>query len=170
VLADDPSEKGVPTSPLRIYSGGLCVGAVQALNKKLQDEQNNYLKLSLQNEIFFREHLAVFVDVDWFLPGVNTGAGLGFDFVPVNGSLRPFIGAGVGAHYFDKARGEFGDKFGPSGTVHVGFSLDLSDRVQMRVRVPYQVVGNQAGDQVIGAEVGFLFSGRFKHVKKLNYN
>ena len=168
--AGDPSEKGVPTSPLRIYSGGICVGAVQALNKKLQDEQKNYLKVSFQNTMFFRKNIGVFIDIDWFLPGINPGADLGFDFVPVTGSFRPFIGAGVGAHYFDKRVGKFGDKFGPSGTVHIGFSLDLTDRVQMRMRVPYHIVGNKTNDQVIGVDVGFLFSGRFKNVKKLNYN
>jgi hypothetical protein len=167
--AGDPSEQGVPTSPLRIYSGGICAGGVQALNKELKDEQNNYLKLSLQHEVFFRQNAAMFFDLNWFLPGVNPGLDLGFDLVPSAGSFHPFIGAGVGGHYFDKAKGKFGDKFGPSLTAHVGFALDLTDRVQMRMRVPYHFIINKTNDQVIGAEVGFLFSGRFKHVKKLNY-
>ena len=168
--AGDASEKGVPTSPFRIYSGGICAGGVQALNKKLQDEQKNYLKLSLQNSWSFRKHAAVFFDINWFLPGINPGADIGFDFIPMAGSFRPFIGAGIGGHYFDKSTGKFGDKFGPSGTIHIGFSLDLTDRVQMRMRVPYHIVGNKTNDQVIGVDVGFLFSGRFKNVKKLNYN
>jgi hypothetical protein len=168
--AGDPSEKGVPTSPLRIYSGGLCAGGVQALNKKLQDEQKNYLKLSFQNSWSFGKHGAVFFDINWFLPGINPGADIGFDFIPVTGSFRPFIGAGIGGHYFDKSIGKFGDKFGPSATVHAGFSLDLTDRAQVRVRVPYYIVGNETNDQVAGVEVGFLFSGRFKHGRKLNYN
>jgi hypothetical protein len=167
--AGDPSEQGVPTSPLRIYSGGLCVGGVQALNKKLQDEQKNFLSLSLQNIWFFRKNAAVFCDVDWFLPGINPGLDFGFDMVPFTGSFRPFIGAGIGGHYFDKAKGKFGDKFGPSATAHIGFSLDLTDRAQVRVRVPYYYVGNRTDDQAAGVEVGFLFTGRFKHVKKLNY-
>jgi|WetSurMetagenome_2_1015567.scaffolds.fasta_scaffold477247_1 hypothetical protein len=168
--AGDASEKGVPTSPLRIYSGGICAGGVQALNTKLQDEQKNYLKLSLQNRWSFRKNAAVFFDINWFLPGVNPGADIGFDLIPMAGSFHPFIGAGIGGHYFDKSTGKFGDKFGPSATVHVGFSLDLTDRAQVRMRVPYYYVGNKTEDQVVGVEVGFLFSGRFKHVQKLNYN
>jgi len=168
--AGDASEKGVPTSPLRIYSGGICAGGVQALNKKLQDEQKKYLKLSLQNSWSFRKHAAVFCDINWFLPGINPGADIGFDLIPMAGSFRPFIGAGIGGHYFDKSTGKFGDKFGPSGTVHIGFSLDLTDRAQVRMRIPYYIVGNATDDQVAGVEVGFLFSGRFKHGRKLNYN
>jgi hypothetical protein len=167
--AGDPSEKGVPTSPLRIYSGGFCAGGVQAINEKLQDEQKNYLKLSLQNMWMFRKHAAVFFDINWFLPGVNPGLDLGFDFVPMTGSFRPFVGAGIGGHYFDKQSGKFGDKFGPSATIHAGFAIDLTDRAQVRFRVPYYIIANATDDQLAGFEVGFLFSPRFKHVKKLNY-
>ncbi len=169
VWAADPSEKGVPTSPLRVYSGGLCVGAVQSLNKELKAEHNSYLKLSFQNAVYVKENTGVFFDIDWFLPGINPGADLGFDIFPITGSFRPFIGAGVGAHYFDKSK-NFGDNIGPSGTVHIGFALDLTDRAQMRVRVPYHIILNKTNDQVAGVEVGFLFTGRFKNVKKLNYN
>ncbi|MBN2188736.1 MAG: hypothetical protein JW699_04720 [Chitinispirillaceae bacterium] len=167
--AGDPSEKGVPLSPLRIYSGGLSAGGVQALTKDLQDEQKNYLKLSLQNSWSFRKHGAVFFDINWFLPGINPGLDIGFDIIPFTGAFRPLIGAGIGGHYFDKSTGKFGDKFGPSATVHAGFSLDLTDRAAVRVRVPYYFVGNESEDQLAGVEVGFMFSPRFKHVKKLNY-
>jgi hypothetical protein len=167
--ADDPSEKGVPTSPLTIYSGGIAIGGVHSLNNELKDEQPQFLKLSFVNTVYFREHVGVFFDVDWLLKGTNVGADLGFDFQPFSGVFRPFIGAGVGARYFDK-KGSFGDNIGPSGTVHAGFSLDLSETVQMRVRVPYYVVANKAQDHAIGLDVGFLFSNRYRTIKKLNYN
>jgi hypothetical protein len=165
--AGDPSEKGVPTSPLTIYSGGFGVGASRGLNDELKD---NYLKLTLANTVFFRDNVAVFFDADWFLPGSNFGADLGFDFMLTSkGDFRPFIGAGVGAHYFDKGN-DFSDDFGPSGTAHIGFTLDLSDRVQMRVRVPYHLVGSATPGHLIGLEAGFLFSNKFRRVKKLDYN
>lgn len=167
--AADPSENGVPVSPLRVYSGGLFVGAVQSINKELKAEHSSYLKLSFQNAVYVKENLGVFCDIDWFLPGINPGADLGFDIFPITGSFRPFIGAGVGAHYFDKSK-NFGDNIGPSGTVHIGFGLDLTDRVQMRIRVPYHIALDKTNDQAAGVEVGFLFSGRFKNSVKLNYN
>jgi hypothetical protein len=170
VWAGDPSEKGVPTSPLTIYSGGFGVGASHALNDELKAVQTNFLKLTFANTVFFKDNVAVFFDADWFLPGNNFGADLGFDFMIVNtGAFRPFIGAGLGAHYFDKGN-DFGDDFGPSGTAHVGFTIDLSDRVQMRVRVPYHLVAGETLDHLIGLEAGFLFSNKFRHVKKLDYN
>ncbi|MBN2035231.1 MAG: hypothetical protein JW768_00680 [Chitinispirillaceae bacterium] len=170
VWAGDPSEKGVPTSPLTVYSGGFGVGASRALNEELKAEQPNLVKLSFVNTVFFKKHIGVFFDVDWFLPGSNFGADLGFDFVLADKSgFRPFIGAGVGAHYFDKGN-RFGEDFGPSGTVHVGFALDLTDRVQMRMRIPYNLVGNESPDHTIGLEVGFLFSNKHRRVLKLDYN
>ncbi|MBN1128152.1 MAG: hypothetical protein JXA71_04165 [Chitinispirillaceae bacterium] len=168
--AADPSEKGVPTSPLTIYSGGFGVGASHPLNDELKAQQSNFLKLTLANTVFFKDNVAVFIDADWFLPGSNFGADLGFDFmIRSSGTFRPFIGAGIGAQYFDKGN-DFGDDFGPSGTVHLGLVLDLSDHVQMRVRVPYHLVGSETPDHLIGLEVGFLFSNKFRRVKKLDYN
>jgi hypothetical protein len=170
VWAGDPSEKGVPTSPLTIYSGGFGAGASHALNEELKARQENFLKLTFANTVFFTDNLAVFFDADWFLPGSNLGADIGFDFMLVSrGAFRPFIGAGIGAHYFDKGN-RFGDDFGPSGTAHLGFTIDLSDRVQMRVRVPYHLVGGETPDHLVGLDIGFLFSNQFRHVKKLDYN
>lgn len=169
-LAEDPTEKEIPTSPVTIYSGGFGVGGFRALNKELKKEQLNFLKLSFENTVYFKENIGVFFDADWFAPGNNFGADIGFDFQPLTGDFRPFLGLGVGAHYFEKAGGEFGNNFGPSGTIHVGFTVDLSDQVQMRMRVPYYMVGNEVTDHTVGMEVGFLFSGKFRHIKKLNYN
>jgi hypothetical protein len=167
--ADDPSEKGVPTSPLTIYSGGFAVGGVRSLTDSLKAYQKQFFKVSFVNTVYFREHVGVFFDLDWMAPGNNFGGDLGFDFQPFTGDFRPFFGAGVGARYFDK-KGSFGDNIGPSGTVHVGFAVDLSKTVQMRIRIPYNVVINETTDQCIGLDIGFLFSDRYRTIKKLNYN
>jgi hypothetical protein len=167
--AGDLSEKGVPTSPLTIYSGGFALGGVRSLNDELKAEQKQFLKISFVNTIYFREHTGVFFDLDWLVKGTNIGAELGFDYQPFIDAFRPFIGVGVGARYFDKT-GSFGDNIGPSGTVHVGFAVDLSETVQMRVRVPYYVVANETQDQAIGLDIGFVFSNRYRDIKKLNYN
>ena len=69
LFADDPSEKGVPTSPLTIYSGGISAGAMIPLNNDLQDYSRSFMKLSFINQIYYREHIGIFLDVDWFAPG-----------------------------------------------------------------------------------------------------
>jgi hypothetical protein len=169
-LAADPSEKGVPTSPLGIYTGGIGVGAIKPMNDELKADQSMFLKLTFMNSFYFREDVSLFLDADWFIPGKNFGADFGFDFIPFQGDVRPFIGAGVGAHYFNKPGAKFGDNFGPSGTVHLGCILDITDRVQIKVRVPLHLVGNEAVDQGAGIDIGMMFGSRFRNVKKLNYN
>ncbi|NLP01964.1 MAG: acyloxyacyl hydrolase [Fibrobacter sp.] len=169
LFADDPSEKGVPTSPLTIYSGGISAGAMIPLNNDLQDYSRSFMKLSFINQIYYREHIGIFLDVDWFAPRKNFGADLGFDFFLTSSDFRPFLGLGIGAHYFDKTD-EFGDNFGPSATIHLGFVLDVTESLQIRIRVPYHIVANETRDHAAGAEIGFLFSDRFRKVKKLNYN
>ena len=111
----------------------------------------------------------LFLDVDWFAPGSNYGLGLGFDFLINDRGFRPFIGMGAGAHVFDKEGTAFGKNLGTSLTAHLGFLLDLSDRIQIRMRVPYHFTANDARDHTIGLDIGFFFSDQFRHVKKLNY-
>jgi hypothetical protein len=168
-LAADPSEEGVPTSPVTVYSGGIAGGAFFPLNDELEPESKSFLKLSFINTVHLTDHMELFLDADWFAPGNNYGMDLGFNFLLTSSGFRPFLGAGVGAHVFDKAGKDFGENFGPSATAHAGFLLDLSDRLQIQVRVPYHFTANQAKDHSIGLDIGFLFSDKFRHVKKLNY-
>jgi hypothetical protein len=169
-LAGDPSEQGVPTSPLHIYTGGIGVGAIRSMNDELKADQSVFLKLSFLNSFYFRKDMSLFLDADWFIPGKNFGADFGFDFILFEGDIRPFIGAGVGAHYFSKKTAKFGDNFGPSGTVHLGCIIDVTDQVQIKLRVPLHVVGNEAVDQGAGIDVGMMFGSRYRSVKKLDYN
>jgi len=168
VWAEDPSEKGVPTSPLAIYSVGIGAGAVKSLNDSLSAEKNMLVKITVMNNFYFRNNMSMFLDIDWFGPGNSYGADLGFDFIPFEGDFRSFIGAGVGAHYIDKS-GKFGDNFGPSATVHLGFLVDITETVQLKVRVPFHVVFNETMDNGVGLDIGMMFGSKWRHVKKLDY-
>ena len=110
LFADDPSEKGVPTSPLTIYSGGISAGAMIPLNNDLQDYSRSFMKLSFINQIYYREHIGIF----WMLTGLlgkNFGADLGFDF-PTSSDFRPFLGLGI-EHIILIKHDEFGDNSAP---------------------------------------------------------
>lgn len=169
--AADKSEAGVPTSPLAIYSGGVNVGVLRAASDELKDVSENFLKLSFTNNVSVRNNLALFIDVDWLIPDPdkNFGADVGFDFIFSDTDFRPFAGIGVGGHCFDHG-GAFGDDFGPSFTAHFGFSLDLNENIALRIRAPYHFTMNEANDVMAGLDFAFLFSSKYKNVKKLNYN
>jgi hypothetical protein len=169
VYAADPSEAGVPTSPLKIYSCGFGIGEVMALNQELWNESKQFLKLSIVNTFAFRDNLNLFLDVDWFIPNNNIGADLGLDCVFLKGDFRPFAGIGCGAHYIDKDDA-FGDELGPSLTAHIGFVFDLTENVAVRMRLPYHLILNESRDHAAGLEFAFLFSSRHKNVRKLEYN
>jgi len=168
-LAADPSEAGVPTSPLMIYSGGLSAGVASALNDSLKSRTPRFFKLSFVNCVYLRENIDLFMDIDWFAPGKNFGADMGIDVHPSLKTFVPFAGAGVGAHYFDWRHRSFGDCVGPSVTAHAGFLFDVSGRLQIRVRVPGHIAINTWNDRTLGVDIGFLLSDPLKKVKKLNY-
>lgn len=169
LFAADQSEKGVPTSPVTAYSGGFGIGAIYALNPELREKSEQFMKLSFINTLYFSNNASLFMDFDWLAPGNNSGMDMGFDLLLADGPVNPFMGMGVGIHILDKEGQNFGQNFGPSATIHMGMLLDLTDAMQIRIRVPYHLVGNAARDQGIGIDIGFLFKDRFSHVKKLNY-
>lgn len=169
VFADDPSEKGVYTSPLTTYNTGFSAGGVTSLSSDLRDKSHNFLKLSWVNSVYFRDYMSLFFDINWYGTGLNFGGDVGIDWMMSKSDFKPFIGAGIGVTHFDKS-GDFGDNIGPSGTVHLGCVFEINESVQLRFRVPFTFVVNETRDNCAGVEVGFLFSDKFKRVKKLEYN
>ena len=168
-MAGDPSEEGIPLSPVSVYSGGIGAGAMFALNDELSEESEQFLKLAFLNSIHVKKNVNLFMDVNWFAPGSNFGMDLGLDFLMGSSGIRPFMGMGVGVHHFDKQGEDFGHSLGASATVHIGFLLDMSDRLQIQVRVPYHFTANDARDHSIGLDIGFLLSDKFRNTKRLNY-
>ena len=153
------------------YSFGLGGGVISPLNDELSDENPTFLKLSVVQSIQFQEHWVAGLDLDWMLPGQNWGGDLTLDYLLATGSFKPFIGAGGGFRFFDKEGSSFGNDIGASGTVHAGMLLDVLDELQLRIRVPFHVVANTAGDRGVGVDVAFLFSSPLRNtkVKKLKY-
>lgn len=173
VFAGDPSEEKVSKSPLKIYSGGVGAGAVLSLNRELRRESNSFLRLSMNNNFTFRENVSLFLDVNFLFPRPlfkgNMGGDIGFDFYLLSKDFKPFIGVGTGAEYMYHSSGEFGDNFGPLFTAHAGFAFDLNEYLTVRLRVPYHLIMNEYRDQTVSFECSFIFSSRFKNIKRLNY-
>jgi hypothetical protein len=168
-LAADPTESGVPTSPLAQYSAGAAIGVIRSINDSLKPESKNFFKLSFANDIYLTDVKHLFIDVDWLSPRANFGLDVGVDYL-LPGTFRPFLGAGVGVRYFDKKGYKFGDNFGASATLHAGVLIELSKTVQLRIRAPFHGVLNQTHDIGAGLDMGLMFSKPYRHVKKLNYD
>jgi hypothetical protein len=168
----DPSEKGVPKSSLKIYSGGVALGAMVPVSEKFQEDCGDvFLGVSFINSWQFRDNVALFADASWFAPGSNFGLDAGVDYLFSTSSVRPFAGAGIGGHYFyrDGDDVKFGEKFGPSLTAHIGVALDVTETVQVRLRAPYRFTLTKTRDQGFGVDLGVVFSSKFSKIKKLNY-
>jgi hypothetical protein len=169
-MATDPSESGVATSPLAVYSGGAAIGVVRSLNDTLKLESKNFFKLSFSNDIYLTDYKHLFFDVDWLAPRANFGIDVGVDYLLSKSAVRPFLGAGIGVRYFDKNGYAFGDNFGPSATLHAGCMVDLSKTMQLRIRAPFHAVLNQTRDIGAGLDIGLLFSKPYRHVRQLDYD
>lgn len=167
-LTEKPETTSVSLSP---YSLGLGAGVITALNPELKDRSPAFMKMSIIQSITFQERWNMGLDLDWMVPGMNWGGELTVDYLMAKGAFQPFIGAGAGIRYFNKRGTDFGQDIGSSGTVHFGMLLDVLDELQLRIRVPFHIVGNEAGDRGVGLDVGFLFSSphRTTHVRKLKY-
>ncbi len=167
-LNEKPDTTTVSLAP---YSFGLGAGVVSSLNSELKDESPAFMKLSIIQSINFADCWNAGLDLDWMLPGQNWAGELSMDYLLSKGSFQPFFGAGAGIRYFDKTTTDFGNNIGASGTVHVGMLLDIMDELQLRIRVPFHIVANTAGDHGAGLDIGLLFSSpqRTSKVRKLKY-
>jgi hypothetical protein len=151
-------------------SFGLTVGGLAALNEDLRNESETFLELGVDASILFAEHFNMGLQFNWLLPGQSKGGGLTLDYLLGSGAFRPFIGAGIGIQYMDEGK-KFGDAFGIAGRGHAGILFDVMDEMQLRIRVPFIMVGNENADQLVGVDFSILFSGPHRHtkVKKLTY-
>jgi hypothetical protein len=169
VYGADKSEKDVPTSPLTIWSAGIGAGGFIALNDEQSMKSERLLKMSFLNSIYITDQINLFGDLNWFAPGPNFGVDVGIDFLPMTGRFSPILGVGVGAHHFDRKDQDFGQNFGPSITGHVGFLLEVTETMQLQVRLPVYLVANKIRYRTAGVDIGLLFSRPYRHVKKLTY-
>lgn len=150
------------------YSGGITFGPFFALNQELRDQAQSQLKLTFSNNVYFSEFASVFADVNYFLPDHNLGLDLGFDVYLIQGPIAPFMGFGIGAHYFDKENQKFSDDFGGSLTAHLGMAIDLTNSLRVRMRVPFHLVANKDLDMGVGIDIGLDFSSQWSHIKTIN--
>jgi hypothetical protein len=158
---------GMTLSP---YSFGLGAGTFSPLNPELRDESDMFLKLTFTQTVSL-DNWNVGLDVNWLLPGQNWGGDIFVDYLLDDRAIKPFVGAGAGFHAFDKRGDDFGQGLGPSATVHAGLLLDVLEELQLRVRVPFHLVANRAGDRGLGLDIAILFSSHLRktRVRKLIY-
>ncbi len=166
-LNNRPETTSVALSP---YSFGFGVGAMTALNPELRDESAAHIRLSFAQSIRFQENLDLGLDLDWWGPGGNWGGTLFLDYLIGQGAVRPLIGVGGGIHHWDYYD-EFGEGFGAAMTAHAGILLDVTDELQLRVRIPYHLTLNANQDMSAGLDLALLISSphRKTNVKKLKY-
>jgi hypothetical protein len=164
----DESEVGVSTSPLKIWSSGVGGGLLYSIKG---DSVGSLGKVIWLNSFDFTENFALFADVDWYIGDNlgNFGLDLGGEYSFLSYTrTSPFLGVGVGAHYFDR-RDADGD-FGASVIVRAGIALKLTNTVDVKVRVPFHYyVMNDFRDIGVGVEVGVLFFSSLRGVKSLDY-
>jgi hypothetical protein len=156
------------TTPLSTYSWGPGLGYVYPLNKALKDERA-LLKLSFANTLFLGENISFFWNADWILFGRNIGLEVGFDYAWHLGRIHPFLGAGLGVYSYEKDNADILAESGPSLLGRTGVTIDLTKRIHLQLYAPYQIVFNQARDQLTGLGARLLFSGKYKHVRVLKY-
>ncbi len=166
-LKETPETTTVALSP---FSFGPELGGLFALNEELRDKSEAFLELGVATSAIFADHFALGANVDWLLRGSSFGGGITLDYILGQGAFRPFFGVGIGLQYLDNGL-KFGDAFGVSGTLHPGILFDITDALQLRLRVPITMVTNQNFDQLAGVDFALLFSSphRTTRVKKLNY-
>ena len=168
-LQEKPETTSVYLSP---YAYGPGLGGLFALNDTLKAQSKAFMKLSFSQNWRLQEHLDLGLDLDWWLPGSNLGGLLNVNYVFGGEGFRPFIGAGLGFMHIDNpSYNSWGNGFGIAGEAILGAFIDLSDNTHLRIRVPFEIVGDSQMDRIAGLDIAVLFSlpTYGTKVKKLKY-
>ncbi len=153
--------------PVSVYSGGLTIGSVKALNEDLQEDVSEaFIKLGYTSQWTLSDRSAIFWDLDWYGPGVNFGTAIGANFKFIEGKVSPYVGVGAGGVYFDHDE-DFSNGFGPALKAQIGLQMDLTQTFGMRIQMPYQFVANSKNDHTLGLEFTFCWYGKFKNIKTI---
>ncbi|MDR2591877.1 MAG: hypothetical protein LBC59_03625 [Chitinispirillales bacterium] len=168
----DPTESGIPTSPLKIWSTGVGGGLLYTLSDEIKDScGQSFGEVIWLNSFDFTDNFALFADISWYIGEsmTNFGLDLGGDFMLSSGRVKPFLGVGVGARYYDLG-GTSGGTVGGGALVRLGMALELTNTVEVRVRAPFQfALINDMKDMRVGVEVGVVFFSNLRNIKRMEY-
>jgi len=164
------SEATVKTSPLSKYSFGAGGGIVFPFME--WEQQVADLLLNLANIVYIRDEWKMFFDGAWHIGSQKISGDAGLDYYWYNGSFgKLYSGAGTGLFYNGKEKNRsFTEKLGPLLTAHMGFTTNIGKQTDLAVQVPYTAYFRSVFSQSFGIELRFLFSGRYKDVKVLEYS
>ncbi|MDR2693632.1 MAG: hypothetical protein LBB74_05390 [Chitinispirillales bacterium] len=171
----DPSESGIPTSPLKIWGSGVALGGFYPLSDVLKDSCGEFFgKVTWMNSFDFTENFALFLDINWYvdkdmenLKNFGVDAGGDYAFSPES-RVSPFLGGGVGMHYFGK-KNKNEALAGLSLTARPGVALKLTGTVEVRVMAPFHFVLSETKDMGVGVQVGAMFFSNLRNIRSIDY-
>jgi hypothetical protein len=168
--SSEPSEPSVKTSPLSKYSFG--AGGGIAFPFMEWEQQVADLLLNLANIVYINDDLKLFFDGAWHIGSQKISGDAGLDYYWFNGSVGSlYSGAGTGLFYNGKEKSRpLTEKIGPLLTAHIGFTTNIGKQTALVVQVPYTAYFRTGFLQSFGIELRFLFSGKYKDVKVLEYS
>jgi hypothetical protein len=166
----DVSETAVKTSPLSKYSFGAGGGIVFPFME--WEQQIADLLLNLANIVYISDEWKLFFDGAWQIGSQKISGDVGVDYYWFNGSFgKLYSGAGTGLFYNGKEKSSvFAEKIGPLFTVHAGFTTNIGKQADLAVQIPYTACYRSGFSQSFGIELRFLFSGKYKDIKVLDYS
>jgi len=168
----DPSESGISTSPLKIWSTGVGGGLLYTLSDDMKTVYGqSFGEVVWLNSFDFTENFALAADISWYIGenATNFGLDLGGDYVFSQGRVKPFAGAGFGVRYYDEV-GKTESVVGGGALVRVGLALELTNTVEVKVRVPFHfALIDEIKDMRVGVEIGVMFFSNLRNVKSIDY-
>ena len=154
------------SSPLSVYSWGIGL-AGERISPAGGAPPRGLAGLSLVNWLYVSSQCNFFCDGLFMPAGTNAAVSAGFDFLPAKTALNPYIGAGAGILYSEKAATTFANRIGVGLVGRMGCLLDLNDRLQIRVQIPGMIFAQHGIGYRVGLEAACVFSGPYKNVRVL---
>ncbi|MGD9200708.1 MAG: caspase family protein, partial [Chitinispirillia bacterium] len=157
------------TEPLSKYSVGIGIGGAASLHNPVSDK--SFLsKILLLNSFYLNKNMNLLINAFSIIPGLHFGVTGGLNYLLENKIFQPMAGVGIGVTRFEKDREALRDEIGFTIELYTGISKRISDRVSFQSHIPFMACFNKQLDVVLGFDVVFIFSGKYKNVRVLKYN
>ena len=146
------AQEGYSVDP---YTFGITIGGSGALTDSLKsDDKTQLFTVAVTNSWALNNYVAVPLDIEWYSL-TNFALFTGLEMSVGSKQIRPLLGANVGLAYMNKGG------FGPALKAQLGIQLNLTRTFGLKIKAPYRIVFNDNKDQMVGAEVTFIWYNKF---------
>lgn len=160
---DQDSSEKLTEKPVTIFSIGVNGGPAVVLHS-----DTTLVKIGISTFFHLRPAWDISFEGFWGAPEMTGGALVGVRTYLLDHDIRPFVGGAMGVSNIVLRHRSRANNLGLTLEVFTGVNFEISQTLQVVVKVPYSITYNRMRNQTIGVEMAFMFSDPFRKIRAID--